>query len=533
MNSSNRGARRALKCVAILASLATMFAVPAHSSVPEDHEQTWVARYNGAGNGSDAAASLVVSPDGSKIFVTGSSASTETGSDYGTVAYSASSGAQLWVASYDEGQDKATDLAISPDGSTIFVTGSSEGSGTISDYATVAYSALTGAQVWVARYNSPFGGYDNATALAVSPDGSTVFVTGASWGGGGPYGFLNADYATVAHSAATGALLWVSRYSAPNESFDGATALAVSPDDASVFVTGKSGCSQCYDYVTLSYSVVDGAELWVARYDGPGHAADLPTSLAVSPDGATVFVTGGSASESITETLQYATVAYAASSGAELWVARYGSQDEGGLAKSLGVSPDGSKVFVTGSIINMLGLVTNVTLAYASASGTELWTARYSVPSNDRATSLAISPDGSKVFISGTTGENPEQLERSCRLGNLECRPSDYATIAYSAELGTQLWSSRYDGDGNGYDVSIALAVSPDGMKVYVTGLSLGGESSHDYATLAYESSSCSDNYETWGANAQFLYGTATPASGATAPYVQGVICDVISDEGF
>jgi hypothetical protein len=53
----------------------------------------WVARYNGGGSGNDIGYTAAVSPDSSKVFVTGPSVGAngignKTDYDYGTVAYS-------------------------------------------------------------------------------------------------------------------------------------------------------------------------------------------------------------------------------------------------------------------------------------------------------------------------------------------------------------------------------------------------------------------------------------------------------------
>jgi len=140
-----------------------------------------VRRYDGPANDLDAATALGVSPDGSKVFVTGQSTGSTSSQDYFTLAYDAPTGARLWAKRYNgpaNDYDVATALAVSPDGSKVFVTGYSYGSGSSYDYATVAYEATTGAQLWVARYNGPASSFDVATGLGVSTDGSTVFVTG-------------------------------------------------------------------------------------------------------------------------------------------------------------------------------------------------------------------------------------------------------------------------------------------------------------------------------------------------------------------
>src|SRR5262249_50773411 len=156
-------------------------------------------------------------------------------------------------------------LGVSPDGSTVFVTGTSA-----SDYATVAYDASTGAKLWVERYVSPAIKDAAATAFGVSPEGSMVFVTGRSVGVGTHY-----DYVTVAYDAISGAQLGLKRYDGPASLRDAATALGVSPDSSTVFVTGgskRSGIGP--DYAAVAYDAATGAQLWVKRYDGPASAGD-------------------------------------------------------------------------------------------------------------------------------------------------------------------------------------------------------------------------------------------------------------------
>ena len=174
---------------------------------PASAEQThlWFSRYN---YGHDVAFSVAVSPDGTRVFVTGSS-----NDDYATVAYDASNGAQLWAARYNgpaNGQDDAAALAVSPDGTKVFVTGTSarvDGSTTVNDYATVAYDASSGAKLWSVRHKPPPGGNAGASSIAASPDGTQVFVTGFMDRGS----FGGIDYTTVAYDASTGALVWGSR----------------------------------------------------------------------------------------------------------------------------------------------------------------------------------------------------------------------------------------------------------------------------------------------------------------------------------
>ena len=176
-----------------------------------------------------------------------------------------------------------------------------------------------------------------------------------------------------------------------------------------------------------------GTQLWVARYDVAQPAANDVAALGVSPDGAHVFVTG---TISHADGANYRIVAYDASTGGEVWTKGFGPDGSNGRATALEVSPGGSTVFVTGwSYRTAVGGADYVTIAYDAASGTRLWT-RHSPfligNGPDHPAMLGVSPDGSTVFLSGTSDAGPALF--------------DYATVAYEAATGHRLWTARFDG---------------------------------------------------------------------------------------
>lgn len=135
--ASRRWASVALVCTVFLGS-----AFVASATTPG--AKLWAKRYNGPGNSLDEAYSLDVSPDGTKVFVTGYSYGSSGYADYATLAYDASTGATLWIRRYDgpaKNQDVAYSLAVSLDGTNVFVTGYSVRSTSGHDYATLAYAA--------------------------------------------------------------------------------------------------------------------------------------------------------------------------------------------------------------------------------------------------------------------------------------------------------------------------------------------------------------------------------------------------------
>jgi hypothetical protein len=109
--------------------------------------------------------------------------------DYVIVKYD-NNGNQLWTARYSGPGDNSLDdysfndvpAAIAVDRfDNIYVTGSSVGSGTLSDFATIKYDA-TGNEIWVARYNGSLNAEDEAIGLLLGDMGD-FYVIGMGNGG--------------------------------------------------------------------------------------------------------------------------------------------------------------------------------------------------------------------------------------------------------------------------------------------------------------------------------------------------------------
>jgi DNA-binding beta-propeller fold protein YncE len=380
------------------------------------------------------------------------SAAGMTGAAAGSAHAPAASGAQLWARRYAgpaslPGAQEAA-VAYSPDGKTVLVTGT-----TVQGIVTIAYNAATGARRWLRLFGAEFY---TAYAMAVSPDGKRVFVTGGTGANGG--------YATVAYNAATGARAWAASFNGPKPSTSVPHAIAVSPSSGTVFVTGYTdSLSAGIRYATVAYSAATGTRRWTRLYRaaGAGHN-NQATAVAASPGGRAVYVSGwsfGSARPA------FETIAYSAASGKVLWMRHYRNVYD--LTVSIAVSPGGKTLFVAGSRPGDY-----VTVAYATANGAQRWTRTYT-PGANRANAVAVSPDGKSVFVTGSSEDAG--------------LTDGYLTIAYNAATGARRWTKVYHPARTG-DQGFSIAVSPRGNRVYVAGLvtpDSGGATQH-YGTIAY-----------------------------------------------
>lgn len=157
--------------------------------------------------------------------------------------------------------------------------------------------------LWTTLFASPAGGDSESYAIVVSADGSKVFVTGrTNFSGAG------SAVGTVAYDAVTGAQLWF-QPAQPALITTGRT-IGVSADGSRVYVGGDSASGYPtgnVGFLTLGYDATSGQNLWARSYIGPGGAADTLYSLVVDPATDRVFVTGYSGPAN--RTTDYAVVA--------------------------------------------------------------------------------------------------------------------------------------------------------------------------------------------------------------------------------
>ena len=332
----------------------------------------------------------------------------------------------------------AQSLALSADGTSVYVAGAGD-----SAVAVFHRDATAGTLSFVEEQRQASGGVQGlggALAVVVSQDGTNVYAAGSS----------DNSIVAFAREADTGALAFLETERNNVGDVIGigrVNALAMSPDGASLYAAS----SQANDLVVFGRDAATGALTFVeAKQDHVGGVQGLSGAqvVAVSPDGAHVYVAGGSALVVFTRN---------AATGALEFV-ELEQNGVGGVtglagATSIALSADGASLYVAGkgddavaafSRDRATGKLTYVETLQQGMDG---------VDGLDGVNALAVSPDGTHVYAVGSTPTSK----------TLTVLTRDTAT----SEL--TLVGSRRDavGDVTGLDGAAAVAMSADGTYVY------------------------------------------------------------------
>jgi hypothetical protein len=428
------------------------------TDAPTD-ERLWIARYDGPAHRNDIPSHVAGSPDGSTAFVTGDSYRPGC-SDWATVAYSAN-GEELWTARYDGAEhwcDNVAGIAVSDDGKRVYVTGQTQESDA-GDITTIAYDAVDGSELWVARENAgPDIGAD--TSAGVATRGANVYVAGT----------VNTrcddsidrcyyNMVVASYDGQTGQRRWIDEYESAvgTSSLVGAFASGITVGAGeSVYVAAETAKG---NVETVAYDGASGSRRWVVHSKEDYYVNAIETS----PDGGIVYFAAFSANQ------KYSVTAYAGSDGSELWRVEKGSAIFG--IPYIGVGPAGDEVLLAAE-----SREDYLVIALDADAGSVVWRARYEAEGrvSDSPAGVVVSADGEEVVVTGTAG-------RPRSWG------STYATVAFDGANGEKLWVKKYGfGRRLGNDhYATAIAASPLGS-LYVTGESEGPTGWSDYATITY-----------------------------------------------
>jgi hypothetical protein len=237
-------------------------------------------------------------------------------------------------------------------------------------------------------------------------------------------------------------------------------------NDGNIIVTGHSYDNlNDFDFTTIKYNT-NGAVLWIRSYDTPNGNSDFATAIAADGLG-NIYVSGFS--RPWAGYFDYTTVKYNLS-GSFLWAAHYdgpvGSDDQ---AYDMTVDREGN-CYVTGLSWGVDWTWDCATVKYDSA-GVQQWVSRYDSLGAYAYTYAVVVDMFGNVYATGACN--------SMRLIGF-----DYLTIKYNG-AGVQQWVKSYDGFNGGPDRAASIALDTIG-NVFVTGFSLGNQSSNDIATIKY-----------------------------------------------
>ena len=308
---------------------------------------------------------------------------------------------------------------------------------------------------------------------------------------------------------------WSSVYNGTANDTDIVSSMTVD-NQGNVYVTGYSkGSTTGKDIATIKYSS-SGQQIWAVRFnDDNADKDDAANAIAVDAAG-NVYVTGYSTGLSSFKDI--ITIKYS-SSGNLLWSLRYnGLGNDDDIASAIAVDGLGN-VFVTGYSVGLISSEDFLTIKYNSG-GSELWISEYDNPDmNDIDIANAMILDGSgNIYVTGY----------SIGSGSAE----DFATIKYNA-VGDEQWVRRYNGTGNDYDITSAIAVDGSG-NIIVTGFSAGNGSSEDYATVKYDPQGNSlwvNRYN--GSSNSYDISTSVAADEQGNVYVTGYSYDELTSEDY
>jgi 6-phosphogluconolactonase (cycloisomerase 2 family) len=222
----------------------------------------------------------------------------------------------------------------------------------------------------------------------------------------------------------------------PVDGLDKAAGVAVTSDGAYVYVAAGGS-----DKAVTGFAVSGGNLLSLVNSAADSDGLAGASGVAVAPDGENVYATGATSDAVVAFTRN--------TSNGELTFLNRVKNGSFGLdgASAVAVSPDGNHVYVTGKLDNAIAQFSR-----HATTGALSWVETQAQGINmadclNGVTALAISPDGAFVYTASSTDGKIGKFTRNTTTGEL-----DFAAVAASGLSGLS-----------------ALAISSDGAQLYAT----------------------------------------------------------------
>jgi hypothetical protein len=351
---------------------------------------------------------------------------------------------------------------LTDDSGNVYVGGYSPGASGNFEMTAIKYTPK-GDEAWVRRWTSSTAS-GNAYLYDMAMDQErNAYLAGCTKGYDAAHNKV--DQLTVVAFSAKGETLWTSK---PFKESSCAWGVEVDPF-GNIIVVGDIGSPT--DVITIRYDRM-GDTLWTRRFDFqtaigvPKPQNDEPTDLAVDAVGS-AFITG------------YTDTDTSWNMNKDILLLGYSVEGERILYQAIGNVAlrddwgDAIKIDKSGQLA-WAGTSKTANRNYDFVISSKGWFRFFNGEGNseDWAYDVAIDNDGNVITVGRTMNKE----------GNF-----DFGVVKYSP-LGDSLWAEVYDGPGRDDDRAFKVAID-DQNNIYVTGMSYGGLTEADWATLKYSPS--------------------------------------------
>ena len=333
--------------------------------------------------------------DGTRVYVAGASASTDSSASFAPVhCYDMASGQLLWSARIDEPgrAEVVLDLELSANGLSLLACGHSATSDDSAEALFARLQTTTGQVDWLTRFEADFGETHSAVALARVPATGVVVATGSSVaeddpsGGPGTEGAEGLFYLGLDES--TGSVLW-SVEERPSYADAWGVQVVASTMDSICYVGGRWGGFGQSPQASSFLRAVDssnGSTVWT-RYGLPGLGPNEGVrDLRLDPGGSWLYVS--------LNDLENHLARLSAQSGGSAWIAQLDSPVD-----QLELSPSGDSLYVETS-----DALEPTAYRLHSATGAVAWSDSLPVPGSARtAHDMQLSSDGTALYTLHST----------------------------------------------------------------------------------------------------------------------------------